>query len=68
MKFRKATLKDAKGIAKVLVESYNINDLKEGINVFKSETKKFHNYIVAVDGGDVTGIVTWFVHGLRKHK
>ena len=40
MKFRKATLKDARGIAKVLVESYNIKDLKEGINVFKNETKK----------------------------
>ena len=68
MKFRKATLKDAKGIAKVLVKSYNINDLKEGINIFKSETKKFYNYIVAVDGGEVVGIVTWVVHGLWKHQ
>ena len=68
MKFRKATLKDAKGIAKVLVESYNINDLKEGINVFKSETKKFHNYIVAVDDGKIAGIITWVVQGLPKHQ
>jgi len=68
MKFRKATLKDAKGIAKVLVESYNINDLKEGMNVFKSETNKFHNYIVAVDEREVAGIVTWVVQGLWKHQ
>ena len=68
MKFRKATLKDAKGIAKVLVESYNIKDLKEGINVFKTETKKFHNYLVAVDNAKIAGIVTWIVHGLPKHQ
>ena len=67
MKFRKATPKDAKGIAKVLVESYNIRDLKEGINVFKSETKKFHNYIVA-DDGKIAGLVTWIAHGLPKHQ
>ena len=46
MKIRKASLNDAKGIAKVLVESYNIKDLKEGITTFKNETRKFHNYIV----------------------
>ena len=42
MKIRKAALKDAKGIANVLVQSYNIRDLKEGINVFKNEIKKKH--------------------------
>jgi ribosomal protein S18 acetylase RimI-like enzyme len=67
MKFRKATSKDAKGIANVLVYSYNIKDIKEGINVFKSETKKCHNYIVANDG-KIAGIVTWIVHGLPKHQ
>ena len=68
MKFRKAASKDAKGIAKVLVESYNIKDVREGINVFKSETKKFHNYIVADDNGKVAGIVTLVFHGLPKHQ
>ena len=68
MKFRKATSKDAKGIAKVLVQSYNIKDLKEGINVFKNETKKFYNYIIADDKGKVAGIVTWIAHGLPKHQ
>ena len=68
MKFRKATSKDTKGIANVLVKSYNIKDLKEGINVFKNETKKFHNYIVATDREEITGLVTWVVHGLPKHQ
>ena len=67
MQFRKATLKDANGVANVLVKSYNIKDLKEGINVFKNEIKKFHNYIVA-DDGKIVGIVTWVVHGLPKHQ
>ena len=68
MKFRKAIIKDAKGIAKVLVKSYNIKDLKEGIKVFKNETKKLHKYIVADDKGKIAGIVTWIVHGLHKHQ
>lgn len=68
MKFRKATSKDAKEIAKVLVGSYTIKDLKEGISVFKREVKKFHNYIVAEENGKIIGIVTWVVHGLPKHQ
>jgi len=68
MKVRKATLKDAKEIATVLVKSYNIKDLEEGINVFKTETKKFHNYIVAEDSSKIVGIVTWIGHGLPKHQ
>ena len=68
MKFRKAELKDAKGIANVLTKSYNIEDIREGINVFKNETKKFHNYIVADDDGKIAGIVTWAMHGLPKHQ
>ena len=68
MKFRKATSKDARGIAEVLVKSYNIKDLKEAIGVFKNETKKLHNYIVADDNGKIAGIVTWAAHGLPKHQ
>jgi ribosomal protein S18 acetylase RimI-like enzyme len=68
MKIRKATSKDAKGIANVLVKSYNIKDLKEGINVFKNETKKFHHYIVAEEKGKIIGIVTWVMYGLPKHQ
>ena len=68
MKIRKATSKDAKGIANALVQSYNIKDLKEGINVFKNETKKLHNYIIAEENNKIIGIVTWLMHGLPKHQ
>ena len=68
MKIRKATSNDVKGIANVLVQSYNIKDLKEGISVFKNETKKNHNYIVAEENGKIIGIVTWLMQGLPKHQ
>ncbi len=68
MKIRKAAIKDAKGIANVLVQSYNIKGLREGLNTFNNEVKKQHNYIVAEDNGKVIGIVTWLVHGLPKHQ
>jgi len=81
MKLRKAKPKDAKGIANVLVKSYNIRDLKEGVNTFKSETKKSCNYIVAEDAQKskisgtnsvgnkkIVGLVTWIPHGLPKHQ
>ena len=68
MKIHKAKLKDAKGIANVLVQSYNIKDLKEGISVFKNEIKKNHNYIVAEENGKIIGIVTWLMHGLPNHQ
>jgi len=58
MKFRKATGKDAIGIATVLKECYNISTIKEGVKVFEEEVLKKYNYIVAVDGGRVAGIVT----------
>ena len=68
VKIHKAKLKDAKGIANVLVQSYNIKDLKEGISVFKNEIKKNHNYIVAEENGKIIGIVTWLMHGLPNHQ
>ena len=68
MKIRKSTSKDAKGIANVLVQSYNIQDFKEGINVFKNEIKKNHHYIIAEENKKIIGIVTWLMHGLPKHQ
>ena len=68
MKIRKAALKDAKGIANVLVQSYNIKDLKEGINTFKNEIKKQHHYIIAEENNKIIGVVTWIIHGLPKHQ
>ena len=68
MKIRKAALKDAKGIANVLMQSYNIKDLKEGIDAFKNEIKKQHHYIIAEENNKIIGVVTWIIHGLPKHQ
>lgn len=68
MQIRKSAPKDAKGIANVLLKSYNIKDLNEAINVFKSESKKGNNYIVAEEKNKIIGIVTWLMHGLPKHQ
>lgn len=68
MKYRKATLKDSKGIAQVLIKSYNIKSESEAVNIFKTELKKLHNYIVADDNKKIIGIVTWLIHGLPKHQ
>lgn len=68
MKIRRAKPADAKGIANVLVSSYNVKNLNEGINVFKSESAKQQVYIVAEDKGKIIGIATWIMHGLPKHQ
>lgn len=68
MKFRKANAKDAVGIATVLKECYNIDSIKEGVNVFKEEVAKRYNYIVADDNGRIAGVTTWQMHGLPKHQ
>ena len=68
MKYRKATLKDARGIANVLIKSYNIKSEKEAIAIYKTELRKLHNYLVADDKGKIAGIVTWLIHGLPRHQ
>ena len=68
MKIRRSKPTDAKGIANVLVNSYNVKSLNEGINVFKSESAKQQVYIVAEDKGKIIGIATWIMHGLPKHQ
>jgi len=68
MKYRKATANDAIGIATVLKECYNIDSIEEGIEVFKEETLKKYNYIVADDNGRIAGLTTWQIHGLPKHQ
>src|SRR3989344_2279185 len=68
MKIHRSKPSDAKGIANVLVNSYNVKDIKEGRNVFKSESAKEQVYIVAEDKGKIIGIATWIVHGLPKHQ
>jgi len=68
MKIRKSKPSDAKGIANVLVNSYNVKDIDEGINVFKNESAKEHHWIVAEDKGKIIGLATWIMHGLPKHQ
>lgn len=67
MKIRKAKQSDAEGIAIVLKESYNIDSIDEGKEVFLSDISKGVNYIVAEDKGKIIGITTWYIHGLPKH-
>jgi ribosomal protein S18 acetylase RimI-like enzyme len=68
MKITKASLKDAKGIANVLVKGYNIKSIMEGVDVFKNEVSRQHHYIIAKDKGRVIGLATWVMHGLPKHE
>jgi len=64
---RKASLKDAEGIAKVLKGVYNISSVKEGKEAFKFERKEGRNYLVAIKDGKIVGLTTWLFHGLPKH-
>ena len=52
----------------MLVKSYNIKDIMEGVDVFKNETSRQSHYILAKDKGKVIGLVTWVMHGLPKHQ
>ena len=67
MIIRKAEIDDAKEIAKVLMNSYNINSIEEGISVFENEVNKCSNYIAA-DNNGIMGIISWIVRGLPKHQ
>ena len=67
IKLRNAVKADARQIAAVLRECYNISSLEEGAEVFLSEMKKGISYIVAEENGKVIGLITWYIHGLPKH-
>lgn len=66
MKFRKAKIKDAGKIAKVLTSFYNMR-IGEAKNAFLSELKKGHNFIVA-ENEEIIGLASWIAHGLCKHE
>jgi ribosomal protein S18 acetylase RimI-like enzyme len=68
MKIRISKPSDAKGVANVLVNSYNVKSIEEGIEVFKSETAKQQRYIVVEEKGKIIGLATWIMHGLPKHQ
>ena len=55
MKIRKAEIKDAAGVAKVLLL---YDSIENGVEVFSEEIRKRHNYIVAEEDGKVVGIVS----------
>ena len=64
---RKAQLDDVSQVANLLIDFYNIGDLKEAKEIFLSEIKKGHKYLVACQKNRVVGLVTWLPHGLPKH-
>lgn len=68
MNIREAKIWDAEGVTKVLKESYNISSIEEGRNVFMSELRREHHYVVAEDNGKILGIATWTMHDLPKHQ
>ena len=64
---RKAQLDDVSKVANLLIDFYNIGDLKEAEDIFLSEMGKGHRYLVACQKSKVVGLVTWLPHGLPKH-
>ena len=64
---RKATEKDEQEIGEVLEQGYSIKTVEEGINVFRNETAKGWNFIVAESQEKVVGIVSWAMKGLPRH-
>jgi len=68
MKYRKATQKDLKGIAKVLLKNYHIKNIKEALSVANEEFGKDYHYVIAEDKDKVIGIACWTMHGRPKHE
>lgn len=67
MECRPATGADARGVAAVLIQSYNIASVEEGEAAFREELGRGIRYLVAVEDGRVRGLTSWAPHGLPKH-
>lgn len=67
LNLRKAVKEDEKQIGEILFEAYNIDSVKEGIEVFNNETKKGLNFLVAVKEEKIIGLISWMMKGLPKH-
>ncbi|MFH1133871.1 MAG: GNAT family N-acetyltransferase [Nanoarchaeota archaeon] len=67
MDIRIATKHDASGIAQVLVSFLNIKTQEEAEQTFLQEMEKHHRYLIAVDNGQIIGLVSWVMHGRPKH-
>ncbi|MDA1196401.1 MAG: GNAT family N-acetyltransferase [Nanoarchaeota archaeon] len=68
MIIRNAQQQEATQIAAVLKDAYNIDSVQEGVEVFKTETNKGYNYLVAVEDNKIVGLTSWQMHGLPKHQ
>ena len=66
-KFRKASKKDAKKAAKILVTAYKIHSVSEGKKAFLNELKKGHLFFVAVQDREMLALVSFIEKGLPKH-
>lgn len=64
---RKAQNTDAKEIALVLLDFYNMENYEEAVQTFQTENDKDYHYIVAIENEKIIGLVTWVMHGLPKH-
>ena len=68
MELRRAALDDAKGIGRIMKESYRIDTIAEAESVFIDEMEKFHHYVVATMGYDIMAFASWSVRDLPKHE
>jgi len=68
MELRQAALDDAKGIARIMQQSYNIESVPEAETIFVDEAEKCHHYLVATMGFDIIGFASWTVRDLPIHQ
>lgn len=66
-KFRLAKIEDASKIAVILMTSYNITSLDEGVHTFLSEMKK-NVFVLAEQDNTIVGVASYKIHGLPKHE
>ena len=59
IKLKNASRKDAGQVATVMLDFYNMRDELEARNAFISELSKDYKYILAIDKGNIVGLVTW---------
>lgn len=68
MELRTATPEDAKGVALVMKQSYRIDSLAEGEEIFKEEMAAHHRFVVAAEGHEIIGFASWTVRDLPRHE
>ena len=58
---------DADGIGRLLSQAYNIASPEEGAEAAREEMARGIRMLVAADGAEVVGVISWLPHGLPKH-